>query len=227
MEYNSTISQTNEFSLAKVFGWLFMALGVTALSAYGFAALLSLGFVSPEAYLGVMIGSIILMIVETFIIQYRVLKDNKPLTIPFVIYAITMGLMMSSIVLVIDSKLLIVSFGISAALFGVMALYGYLTKRSLNRMASMCVVLLLGALVISLINIFLRSTTIDWIVSFVTFGVIMLFISIDMWRIKTIIDSGINSRNLCQYCAFELYVDFMYLFLRVLQYVAIFSSDRR
>ena len=76
MEYNSTISQTNEFSLAKVFGWLFMALGVTALSAYGFAALLSLGFVSPEAYLGVMIGSIILMIVETFIIPCRLLQRN-------------------------------------------------------------------------------------------------------------------------------------------------------
>lgn len=226
MEYSSTVSQTNEFSLAKVFGWLFMALGVTALSAYGFAALLSSGIISPDIYLYVMIGAIVFMFIETFVIQYRVLKDNKSLTIPFVIYAITMGLMMSSIVLVIDSKLIIVSFGISAALFGVMALYGYFTKRSLNKMASMCTVLLLGALIISLINIFLQSTQIDWIISFVTFGIIMLFISIDMWRIKTIIDSGINSKNLCQYCAFELYVDFMYIFLRVLQYIAIFTSNR-
>ena len=227
MEYDSTISQTSEFSLAKVFGWLFMALGVTALTSYGFAVLLASGFISSDAYLIILISAIVLMLVETFVIQYRVLRSGKSLTVPFVIYAITMGLMMSSIVLVIDSKLLIVSFGISAALFGVMALYGYLSKRSLSRMASMCFVLFLGALIISLINIFLQSTTIDWIVSFVTFGVIMLFISFDMWRIKTIAESGANSKNICQYCAFELYIDFMYLFMRVLQYVAIFSSKRR
>ena len=113
MGYDSTISQTSEFSLAKVFGWLFMALGVTALTSYGFAVLLASGFISSDAYLIILISAIVLMLVETFVIQYRVLRSGKSLTVPFVIYAITMGLMMSSIVLVIDSKLLIVSFGIS------------------------------------------------------------------------------------------------------------------
>lgn len=226
--YDATVKETNsEFTLSKVFSWLFIALGVTALTSWGFAALITAGFITADAYLAIMIAAIVLMFVETFVIQFRVIRDNKPLVVPYVIYAITMGLMLSSIVAYIDSWLIIISFGVTAGLFGVMALYGYVTKRSLNRMGSMAFAFLFGALLVSLINIFMRSTTIDWIVSFVTFGAIMLFISYDMWRVKQILNSGYGTSNLCLYCAFQLYVDFMYIFIRVLSIVVRLYGNNR
>jgi len=226
MNTDTTFSQSSSFSLAKVFGWLFLALGITAASAYGFFALINTGIISPEAYLIVMVVAIVAMFIETIVIQFRVIRNNKSLIVPYIIYALSMGLLMSSIVLVIDSIYVITSFGISAALFGIMALYGYLTKRDLSRMASMSFTILLGAIIVSVINIIARSTTIDWIISFVTFGVIMLFVSVDMWRIRKIIDSGMASQNICLYCAFQLYIDFIYIFMRVLQFVSMFARER-
>ncbi len=226
MNTDTTLSQSTSFSLAKVFGWLFLALGITAASAYGFFALISTGLISPEAYLIVMVVAIVAMFIETIVIQFRVIRSNKSLVVPYIIYALSMGLLMSSIVLVVNSIYVITSFGITAMLFGVMALYGYLTKRDLSRMASMSFTVLLGAIIVSVINIITRSSTIDWIISFVTFGVIMLFVSVDMWRIRRIADSGMGSQNLCLYCAFQLYIDFIYIFMRVLQFLTIFARDR-
>lgn len=226
MNTDTTLSQSSSFSLAKVFGWLFLALGITAASAYGFFALINTGIISPQAYLIVMAVAIVAMFIETIVIQLRVIRSNKSLIVPYIIYALSMGLLMSSIVLVVDSIYVITSFGVSAALFGVMALYGYLTKRDLSRMASMSFTVLLGAIIVSVINIIAGSTTIDWIISFVTFGVIMLFVSVDMWRIRRIADSGMASQNICLYCAFQLYIDFIYIFMRVLQFVIMFARDR-
>lgn len=225
MNQDVTYEQSASFSLSKVFAWMFLALGVTALTAYGFAALLGMGFISPDAYLIVLGVSVVLMFIESFVIQYRVIRNHKSMIVPFIIYAITMGFMMSSIILVVDSMYLILAFGVSAGLFGIMALYGYTTKRSLNRMGSVAFMLLAGSLLISLFNIFIGSSEVDWIVSFVSFAAIMLFVSVDMWRLKSIINSGVDSPNICMYCAFQLYIDFIYIFMRVLSFIIRYTNN--
>ncbi len=226
MYVDVTLENSSSFSLAKVFGWLFLAMAITAASAYGFAWLLMSGLISADAFLMVMIAAIVLMFVETFVMQFRVIRNNKSLVVPYIIYALSMGLMLSTVIVVVNSFYIALAFGITAILFGVMALYGYLTKRNLNAMAGIAFSLLLGSLFISLINWLVNSSTIDWIVSFVSFGAIMLFVSVDMWRIKKIAESGIGNSNLCLYCAFELYIDFMYIFMRILSFMQRASNNR-
>ncbi|MCH5180653.1 MAG: Bax inhibitor-1 family protein [Erysipelotrichales bacterium] len=226
MYYDAAIEKSSSFSISKVFGWLFMALGITAVTAYGFAYLFLSGLISYEGFELIMIIAVVLMIVETFVMQFRVLKNNKSLTVPFVIYSITMGLMLSTFVAIINPVYIALAFGVTAMLFGVMALYGYLAKRDLNRMGALAFSLLLGTLIISIVNIFIASSTIDWIVSFVSFGAIMLFVSFDMWKIKTIAERGYGTSNICLYCAFQLYVDFIYIFMRVLSFIARFANNR-
>lgn len=226
MYYDATVERSSSFSLSKVFGWLFMAMGITAVSAYGFAFLFMSNLISGEAVAGIMIAAILLMFVETFVIQYRVLRNNKSLLIPYIIYSLTMGVMLSTVIAVVNSVYIALAFGITAGLFGVMALYGYFTKRNLNTMGALAFTLLFGSLIVSLINIFMGSETIDWIVSFVSFGAIMLFISFDMWRIKKIADAGFGNSNLCLYCAFQLYIDFIYIFMRVISFMARIANNR-
>lgn len=226
MYYDATIEKSSSFSITKVFGWLFMALGITAVTAYGFAYLFLSGLISYEGFELIMLIAVVLMIVETFVMHYRVLKNNKSLTVPFVIYSITMGLMLSTFVAIINPVYIALAFGVTAMLFGVMALYGYLAKRDLNRMGALAFSLLFGSLIISVVNIFIASSAIDWIVSFVSFGAIMLFISVDMWRIKKIEESGMGTSNICLYCAFQLYVDFIYIFMRVISFIARFANNR-
>ena len=226
MYYDATMERSSSFSLSKVFGWLFMAMGITAVTAYGFAFLFMSNLISGEAVAGIMIAAILLMFIETFVIQYRVIRNNKSLMIPYIVYSLTMGVMLSTVIAVVNSVYIALAFGITAGLFGVMALYGYLTKRNLNTMGALAFTLLLGSVIVSLINIFMGSSTIDWIVSFVSFGAIMLFVSFDMWRIKKIAESGMGSSNLCLYCAFQLYIDFIYIFMRVISFMARIANNR-
>ncbi|MCH5172380.1 MAG: Bax inhibitor-1 family protein [Erysipelotrichales bacterium] len=226
MYYDATLERSTSFSIYKVFGWLFMAMGITAVTACGFALLLMSGFISGEAYAVIMIASVLLMFVETFVMQYRVIRNNKSLIFPFIVYSITMGVMLSTFVILVNPLFIALAFGITATLFGVMALYGYLVKRDLNIMGSLAFSLIIGAFIISMVNIFIASDTIDWIVSFVSFGAIMLFVSVDMWRIKKIAESGIGTSNLCLYCAFQLYIDFIYIFMRVISFFSRVSNNK-
>ena len=226
MYYDATIERSTTFSISKIFGWLFMAMGITAVTACGFALLLMTDFISPNAYAIIMIIAVLLMFIETFVMQYRVLRNKKSLILPFIIYSITMGLMLSTLVIALNPLYIALAFGITATLFGVMALYGYLTKRNLNVMGSLAFSLLMGAVIISIVNIFMANSTIDWIVSFVSFGAIMLFVSVDMWRIKIIAESGIGTSNLCLYCAFQLYVDFIYIFMRIISFMLRISNNK-
>lgn len=226
MYYDATMEKSESFSVSKVFGWLFMALGITAVVACSLAWLLLSGIISAEGYMVLMIAAIILMFVETFVIHIRLAKNKKSLLTPFIVYSASMGIMLSTLVAITNPLYIALAFGITALLFGVMALYGLLTKRDLSMMGSMAFSIFVGALILSLVNWILQSETIYWIVSFATFGAIMLFVSVDMWRIKKISESGMGSSNLCLYCAFQLYVDFMYIFMRVLEFLARLNSNR-
>lgn len=226
MYYDATLEKSEAFSITKVFGWLFMALGITAAVAFGLAWLLLSRIISEEGYTMLMIAAIILMFVETFVIHIRLARNKKSLLVPFIIYSASMGIMLSTLVAVINPLYIALAFGITALLFGVMALYGLLAKRDLSIMGAMAFSIFIGALLLSLANWILQSETIYWIVSFATFGAIMLFVSVDMWRIKKIAESGMGSSNLCLYCAFQLYVDFMYIFMRVIEFLARINSNR-
>ena len=81
--------------------------------------------------------------------------------------------------------------------------------------------LFMGAIILGLINWLIQSTMIMWIVSFAVFAAVMFITIFDIWNIKKICERGAMSNNLALYCAFTLYVDFIYLLIRVLYFLII------
>jgi len=219
-EYNtySTVSTQTGF-LSKVFGWLFVGLALSAAVAVGMYFAL-LYFLPIEAYTGILIGATILYIGLMFFIQFRFFRNrvgssNKSVVVPYILYSIVMGVVLSTLMLAYEMSILAASFGVTALVFGVMGAYGYFTKRNLNVMGTIAAGVLIGGLILMLINLLLQSSTLYWIVSFATFGAVMLITAYDMWRMKSDMLMGRTDTNNAMFWAFRLYVDFIYLFIRI------------
>ena len=202
--------------VSKTFLWMCFGLLVTFLTGY---------FVSHnEVMLENIYGGvsyIIFVIVElvlVIILSARVMK-MKPATakVCFLFYSFVSGLTFASIFVyyAIDSIMLI--FLVAAVIFAVMALIGYTTKVDLTRVGTYLFFALIAALITMIINIFLGSSTLAMIISVVC---VLIFIGItayDVQKIKMLENSGLPKENLAIYGALDLYLDFINLFLHLLQ----------
>ena len=144
-----------------------------------------------------------------------------------------MGLALSSLVIFLPWEILGITFLITAVMFGVMFLISYFSKGSLHFLAVTGIGLFMGAGILSLIGVVLALTGalgaymhLYWIISLLAFAAMMFITIWDMWRIKQIAEQGAMNDNLALYCAFTLYVDFIYLFMRILRFV-IYIMGRR
>lgn len=211
-------------SLASIFGWMALALGITSAVAVGMYLLLGFGILPPEFYMPLMIGSMVGYFVIFFIINYRVMRQsNKSVLTPFLIYAGMMGVMLSSIMLYTAIDIIILAFLVSAVLFGTMAAYGAITKHNLTVMGSVASMAFMGAFILFPILWFFYNETLYWIITFVMFGAIMLITAYDTWLIQRQIAQGGMTKNMAIYFAMRLYINFINIFIRVL----IFLSARR
>ncbi len=218
MEQNITYTETSSYSLSKVFAWLAGGLLFTLAIAFGMAYLI-LPLLSVEVYLGILVASTIALVIEVIVIQLVLFRGRHSLAIPYFLYAGTMGIFLSSVVICFEVTTILYAFLITAGIFGIMAVYGAVTKNNLFSMGVFIGAVALGVLVLSLINLFFFNEMIYWITSFAVFGLMILMVAFDVWRIKRILAS-VDSPNLSIYCAFQLYVDFIYLFIRILSIVA-------
>lgn len=142
------------------------------------------------------------------------------------IYAASMGMSLSSLGLVYTGESLVLTFFICSSLFGVMSLYGYLTKKDLTQTGSFLVMGLFGLVLASLVNIFVQSSAITFATSFVGIGIFMGLTAWDTQMLKEIYyyHSGSESGQKAAIMgAFSLYLDFINLFLALLNF---FSSKR-
>lgn len=244
---NVQISEKSKF-LAAVFKYVFLFLAITA----GVAAVLGVifGYLFPinsyigsadynptteaafSVYIGLLIGSGIFMLVLMFWIMFVSFRQNSNLFVPFTLYATTMGVFVSACTLFVPVAIVAISLGITCLTFGAMFAIGYFTKVNTNILGMIVIGLFVGALLISIFNLIWMLViktgfqNIYWLVSFMIFGAMMLITIIDVARMKQIAEKGEGTRNLALYCAFNLYVDFIYMFLRILSFVARFTSNR-
>ena len=160
-------------------------------------------------------------------ISFRIqsLQPSTALTL-FMVYAGALGLMLSSVFLTYTGASLTRVFFISAASFGALSLYGYTTQRDLSAFGSFLVMGLFGVMIAMLVNIFLKSTGLDFIIS--VLGV-LIFAGLTAWdtqRIKEMYDpmqDGTVAGRKAVMGALQLYLDFINLFLFLLR----FLGDRR
>lgn len=140
----------------------------------------------------------------------------------FWVYAALMGVSLSSIFLVYTGASVVRTFFVSAAAFGALSLYGYTTKRSLSAMGSFMVMGLFGLIIASLVNLFLKSSGLDFAISAIG---VLVFAGLTAWDTQKIkemyfeADDDVVAGRKAIMGALTLYLDFINLFLFLLRFL--------
>jgi hypothetical protein len=221
--------------ILKIYNFMAIGLlvtGVFAFSTLNFPPLASLMFnIGPNGEfmgtsgLGMLISFAPLGIAIYFFMGLGRMSVNTAQTL-FWVYAAVMGMSLSYLGLVYTGQSLARTFFICASVFGAMSLYGYSTKSDLTSMGSFLIMGLIGLIVVSLVNIFLRSPAIDFATSFIGIAIFMGLTAWDTQKLKTIYYSsggGEMGQKMAVMGAFTLYLDFINLFLYMLR----FFGDRK
>jgi hypothetical protein len=162
-----------------------------------------------------------------FVLSFGInrLQPATALTL-FFVYAGLLGLSLASIFLVYTGASITRVFFISAAAFGALSLYGYTTQRDLTGIGSFMFMGLIGIIIASLVNIFLKSTGLDWAISIIGVVVFAGLTAYDTQSIKEMyspMDDGTVGGRKAVMGALRLYLDFINLFLMLLRLM----GDRR
>lgn len=224
-ETEQTLSAYVSRVMRKVYVKMFLALLVTALAAW-FTA-------SSEAMLNIIFGNKIvfwgLMIAEFGIVIMLSARINKistsAATTMFYLYAVINGVVFSSIFLAFAPMAIFKTFLITSVTFGAMAVFGYTTKQDLSKFGTILSMCLIGLIIAIVVNIFLKSENMDWIISIV--GVV-IFVGLTAWDTQRIKEMALttgedNAGKLATMGALSLYLDFINLFLYLLR---LFGRDR-
>lgn len=142
-------------------------------------------------------------------------------TLLFILYSALMGVTMSSIFMIYTMSSIASVFFITAGMFLVMSLLGYLTRMDLTRLGSLLFMALIGVVIASVVNIFLGSETLYWIVSYVAVVVFVGLTAYDTQKIKHMLteygQADEMGHKLALFGALTLYLDFVNLFLYLLR----------
>ncbi len=206
--------------MAGVYAWMMGGLGITGATAW-FAANTPafIGFLQSSVW--VMFGLIGLQLVVALVLGMLMLRLPPVLaTVLFVVYAALTGLTISLIALIYPIQAILTALLVTAAIFGALSLYGFVTKRDLSVWGLFLFFGLLGLLLVSTINFFfVRSGWLDWALSI---GGVLLFAGMTAYQTQQIkrrlaeARDAYGARQATLYGAFALYLNFINIFLRVL-----------
>lgn len=225
--------------LSRVYGYMFIGILISAIVAFGAGYGFSVWFKSDPSgnsyltYLGVLIGSMIGLLVLSMIINFTALRGKHSIAVPAIIYSILMGVVFSEFTLFVDFWIIGTAFAITSMVFAIMYLIAHFTKRNLSWIATLGMGLLFGAMIMAIfffVFYLIWPAAFDWLYVIIDGAIFLAIIFItmfDVWQIQKMADRGVESKNLALYCAFSLYVDFMYILMRViLILVRVFGNSR-
>lgn len=199
----------------KMFTWLFIGLLITFAS--GYALTLNEQLMIQVLALGILPIAII-EIVIALVLGIRLAKMH-PLTmkILYVIYSILTGVTFSVIFVAFEVSSLISIFIITAIIFALLAFYGYTTKRDLTKIGPIALIALLGIIIAGILNIFIfKSTMFDTVLTMLGVLIFIAYIAYDVNKVKQLM-LVIGEEKAAVYGAFQLYLDFINLFIRLLE----------
>ncbi|HFQ82101.1 MAG TPA: Bax inhibitor-1/YccA family protein [Desulfobacterales bacterium] len=222
-------SQASTIFLAKVFNWMAIGLaltGVTAFITVNSPTLLRAIFGNKMVFYGLMFAELGMV----FYLSARIQKMSaQAATGLFAAYSILNGITLSAILLVYTTTSVAATFFITAGMFGTMSVYGFVTKKDLTSMGSFLFMGLIGMIIASVINIFLASSMMSWVISAIGVIVFTGLTAYDVQKVTRIGASGIMEqgeatiRKTAIIGALALYLDFINLFISLLQ----FTGNRR
>ena len=149
------------------------------------------------------------------------------MTLMTIVYSVLNGAMLSSIFVVYTMASIAKVFFITAGTFGAMAVYGYTTKKDLTSMGKILFMALIGLIIATVVNMFLKSSGFDYILSYVGVAIFTGLTAWDSQKIKHMLqtqyDMSEGAQKLALIGALTLYLDFINLFLYLLR---IFGSNK-
>ena len=224
MEEN--ISNQQPISENKIFGktffWMFLGLlGSAIIACYTYYSGLFIDIVLGDYFNWLLILELVVVLV--FSLLFRKMPPTL-VGILYFVYAMINGVTLSVIFAVFELTSIMYIFIISALIYGVLGLIGYNTKKDLTSWRPYLTVFLIAGIVLSIINIFMQNSTfelfLDWAILILFFGITIY----DINKIKLLQqDPNIASEKIHIYCAMQLYLDFINIFLRIL---SIFGKRR-
>lgn len=222
-----TLEITNTL-FRKVYQFMALGLIITALTAYFTAATPAM----IRFFYGSKAPLIIAAVVEIGLVLYLGFAINKisagTALILFLLYSFVNGLTLSILLLVYTQASVYQAFFTAAGMFGVMSVYGLFTKKDLTGMGSFLIMGLFGIIIASLINIFVRSSGMEIVISIMGIIIFMGLTAYDTAKIKqlSMTVNGADSSALTKIAvigALQLYLDFINLFIYLLR---IFGKQR-
>jgi uncharacterized protein len=213
-------SQVSTF-LRRVYGWMFAGLALTGLVAAGMASRpeLVVGFArNPILFFGLMIGELGLVVY----LSARVLKMSPAMAIgSFVTYAALNGVLFSTIFLAYTGSSIATTFFITAGMFGGLALFGTVTKKSLAGIGSFVSMGLIGLILAMVVGMFVHSDGLQFAISIIGVVVFTGLTAWDAQRLKAMAVATPEGHieNLAIIGALRLYLDFVNLFLFLLRFM--------
>jgi len=210
--------------LSAVFGWMGLGLAITSIISYWvystpamLSALVTENGLTGLGYI-IMFAPLIFVLIMSFGFNRL---SYMALLILFILYSALMGASLSFIFLVYSGASIVSTFIVGALMFGTMAVIGYTTKTDLTKMGNILVMVLIGMIIASLVNLFMKSDSFSYVISFIGVIVFSGLTAWDLQKIKnmsaqTMSDSETKSK-LGILGALTLYLDFINLFLSLLR----------
>lgn len=221
-EQEGSLSLAFPALMRKVYVWMTLALVLTGITAYGVASSPSLMMTiiqTPAIMWGLIIAELAIVITISAAINRLSLTTA---TLLFVLYSVLNGATFSLIFAVYTMSSIANVFFITAGTFGVMAAYGYFTKRDLSSWGRLLLMALIGLIIATLVNVFLvKSSGFDLIVSYIGVLIFVGLTAYDTQKIKQMLamqtDMGEGAQKVALLGALSLYLDFINLFLYLLR----------
>lgn len=227
MNHTSTITIERKKSaqlaiFRKVYIWMSLALCITGLTALIIANNndIMYSLLQNEAmFWGILIAELVLV----FVLAGRINKLSMgTATFLFILYSILNGVTMSLIFIIYTESSIASTFFVTAGTFGAISIYGYATKKDLSSWGSILIMGLIGIIIASIVNIFMASETLYWIISYAGVLIFVGLAAYDTQKIKkAILDPNVevneSLNKIALMGALELYLDFVNLFLHLLR----------
>jgi uncharacterized protein len=220
-EYQAELAAQRTF-MARVYGWMTIGLLATALTALVVAA-------SPEIMRTIFgAGGFWILVIAELGIAYtfRLALRSVPVGLAvgmFIVYSVLTGATLAIVLLIYKLSSVAATFFITAGMFAGISAYGYVTKRSLDSIGSFCIMALWGLIIATVVNIFMQSNGMSWLLSVAGVVIFTGLTAYETQKFKQAYAEGGSgsemNRKIALLGAFELYLDFVNLFLYMLRFL--------
>jgi uncharacterized protein len=203
--------------MLRVYNYMFAGVGLTAVVAW-----VTYQTIGPALLQSPLMWLFILApLVMVFFISARInTMQAATARLLFFVYAALVGVSLSVLFHIYTQSSITRVFFIAAAMFGALSLYGYTTRRDLSGMGTFLFMGLIGVIIAAVVNMFLRSSELDWLISVVGVGVFAGLTAYDTQRIKSMYDAGDDEHSAGRKAvmgALSLYLNFINLFMMLLR----------